>query len=190
MDARTPNASGRLAIIGAILVLGGIAALILPRTGWDVETWIEGSGWPIFVIVPGLLLWALAFVPRPPAGVGFAIAGSIVTAVGLLLWYQQLSGNWDSWAYAWALIGPCAAGVGVLLYGLMMRIPRMVSTGLWLAAIGFGLFVVGALYFETVFRTGRVPFDVDQVWPFIVIGVGVALVLGTFREGRSTRRHP
>ena len=187
MDARTPVAPGRLAIVGAILVLGGVAALVLPRIGWDIESWIEGAGWPIFVIVPGLLLWLVAFVPRPPAGVGFAVAGTIVTTIGLLLWYQQLTGYWDSWAYAWTLI-PSAAGVGLLLYGLMTGTPRMVSSGLRLTVVGLGLFVVGALYFETVFRIGSVPFDGDQAWPFVVIGIGVVLVLTTLRGG-TARRH-
>ncbi len=190
MEPRTTIAPGRLAIVGVIFVLGGLAALVLPRTGWDIETWIEGSGWPIFVVVPGLLLWALAFVPRPPAGVGFAVAGSIVTAVGLLLWYQQLSGHWDSWAYAWALIGPCAAGVGLLLYGWLTGTQRMVASGLRLAVIGLGLFLIGGLVFETTARTSRIPFDADQAWPVLIIVVGVALVLGNVRGGRSARRHP
>ena len=52
---------------------------------------------------------------------GFAIAGSIVTTVGSVLLYQQTTGHWESWAYAWALVGPGAAGLGMLVYGLLFR---------------------------------------------------------------------
>ncbi len=190
MDAQQPVRHNHPAIVGVILVVFGAVALVLPRSGWDIEGWIEGSGWPIFVVIPGLVLWLLAFVPRPPVGVGFAIAGSIVTAVGLLLWYQQSTDSWESWAYAWALIGPGAAGFGLIVYGLATGTQRLVSTGLWLAAIGLAIFLVGAMFFETVFRTGVAPFDAGQIWPVVVIGIGVAVVVAAFRDGRSTRGQP
>ena len=34
----------------------------------------------------------------------------VVTTVGLVLLYQNTTGRWESWAYAWALVGPAASG--------------------------------------------------------------------------------
>lgn len=134
MDEQTQAADRGKAMVGALLVLLGVVGLIATWTGFEFGEWIGDSGWPIFVIVPGLVLWALAFVPRPPAGVGFAIAGTIVTSIGLLLWYQEMTEHWESWSYAWALIGPGAAGLGLLLYGLLTQTHRMVSQGAWSSA--------------------------------------------------------
>ena len=177
MSERTPVAQGRVAILGAILVLVGAVGLVVSWTGFEFDEWIGENGWPIFVIVPGLVLWGLAFVPRPPAGVGFAIAGSIVTSIGLLLWYQETTDHWESWAYAWALIGPGAAGLGLLLYGLATRTSRMVKEGAWLAFISLVVFAVGAWFFESTFETGRVPIDLGDAWPVVLIGIGVVVIL-------------
>lgn len=177
MNERTPVAQGRVAILGVILVLVGAVGLVVSWTGFEFDEWIGENGWPIFVIVPGLVLWALAFVPKPPAGVGFAIAGTIVTSVGVLLWYQEATDHWESWAYAWALIGPGAAGLGLLLYGLATRTSRMVKEGAWLALISLLVFVVGAWFFESTFETGRVPLDLGDAWPVVLIGIGVIVIL-------------
>ena len=56
-------------------------------------------------------------VEQLPRGLGFAIAGTIVTTIGFLLLYQDSTGHWESWAYAWALL-TLAAGLGTLIYGL------------------------------------------------------------------------
>jgi hypothetical protein len=190
MDERIPVPNRGRAVLGVLLVAIGVVGLTATWAGFDVDTWIGEHGWPIFVIVPGLLLWALAFVPRPPAGVGFAIAGRIVTSVGLLLWYQDTTDHWESWAYAWALIGPCAAGLGLLLYGLVTQTHQMVRQGVWIASIGFVVFVVGALFFESIFETGRVPFDLGDAWPVVLIGIGIVVIVASLLGPRSTGGHP
>ena len=186
MNERTPFVQGRMAILGAILVVVGVVGAIVSWSGFDVDTWIGESGWPIFVIVPGLVLWALAFVPRPPAGIGFAIAGSIVTSVGLLLWYQEATDHWESWSDAWALIGPGAAGLGMLLYGFVTRTHRLVTSGAWLAAIGLALFVIGAWFFESTFQAGRVPFDLGEAWPVVLIAIGAVVIVASLVGHRPT----
>ena len=49
---------------------------------------------------------------------GMVIGGTVVTTVGLVLLYQDQTGRWESWAYAWALVGPAASGLGLVLWGL------------------------------------------------------------------------
>lgn len=185
MDAPDPTDRRPVLIVGSILVLGGIAALTLRLAGVDVIDFVGESGWPLFVIVPGLILLAASLFPAAPSGVGFAIAGSIVTVVGLLLLYQQSSGHWESWAYAWALVGPGGAGLGLLAYGLLFRQRDLVTPGLWLVAIAAVLFTVGFWFFETVFDSGRVPADLETWWPVAFIGAGVIVLLaGFFGTGR------
>ena len=87
----------------------------------DPSAWLGGSGWTLFVIVPGVLLLASGLLTDRPAALGLTIAGSIVTTIGLLLLAMDQTDRWDAWAYAWALI-PAAAGVGLVLHGLRTRI--------------------------------------------------------------------
>lgn len=167
---RTPAA------IGIVFVVVGIAALALRQMGVDVVGYVRDAGWQFFIIVPGLVLLAMSIVPAPPKGVGYAIAGSIVTTVGLLLLYQERADHFESWAYAWALI-PTAAGLAMLAYGFLARTTELIVSGLRTAAIGAGLFVVGAWFFETTFETGRAPVDLATWWPVVVIAVGMLIAL-------------
>lgn len=86
--------------------------------------------WPVNVIGGGLFLVLIALVTRCP---GWYIPGCIVTGVGGLLFYQNRSGDWDSWAYAWTLI-PAFVAVGLALLGIAQR-----KRGLFVAA-GWTLF--------------------------------------------------
>src|SRR5688572_13434163 len=94
-------ALGLLPIVGAGLLLAvQYYGLVLPDLG--------AFGWPIWVIAPGVLILIIGLVTPAEPGAGLAIAGSIVTAVGLLLAYQSSADHYASWAYAWALVAPGA----------------------------------------------------------------------------------
>ena len=182
MHAASSPRSDRTAIVGLILVAAGIFAFVAREAGFDPFSVID---WPLFIIVPGLVLVAAAVLVPRPDGIGFAIAGSIVTSIGLLLWYQNASDHWESWAYAWALIGPGAAGLALFLYGAWTHAADQVSGGLRLMGISAILFVAGLLFFETIFQSGRLPVDLGDAWPVVLVAIGVVIVLGALLGGAS-----
>ena len=185
MQARASAERWRgLTVLGAALVIVGIGWLIFRELAIDPFKAIGDAGWPYFVIIPGVALLLVSLVRTPPHGVGFAIAGSIVTTVGCVLLYQQTTGHWTSWAYAWALVGPGAAGLGMLAYGLIFGQRDLLAPGARLVAIAAAIFVVGYWYFETIFATGRAPLALGDWWPLVVIGVGLAaLAAGVLSRG-------
>jgi len=175
---------GGLTVLGSILVVVGVGWFVLRELGWDVLGAISDAGWPYFVIIPGLALLIASLIPNPPRGVGFAIAGTIVTLVGSVLLYQQATGHWESWAYAWALVGPGGAGLGMLVYGLIFRQRDLLAIGARLVAIAAAIFVAGFWFFETVFTTGKAPVELGEWWPVLVIGAGLfALAAGLLGRG-------
>lgn len=164
------------AVVGLLFIAFGAAALALRGAGINPFGAIGTWGWPFFVIVPGLVLLAASLVPAPPKGIGFAMAGAIVTTVGALLLYQSRTGHWESWAYAWALI-PLGAGLALLVYGLLIGARGMVTTGMTLAGVAAALFLAGAWFFEGVFAGEQRPTDVGAWWPIGAIVLGGVIVL-------------
>jgi len=185
METTTPTEMRRNAptVIGLILILAGGATFLARQAGLDVIGSITEAGWPLLVIIPGVILLIAAIVTRPPDGIGFAIAGAIVTTVGGILFYQQETGDWESWSYVWALI-PGAAGLAMVIYGALARIHHLVGKGLRLMAIAGTLFLVGMWYFETVFRSGEAPIDLATWWPLFLIAIGVVVFARGFRDAR------
>jgi hypothetical protein len=179
-----------LAVVGALLVCAGVAWFVMQGLRIDPLAAVTDAGWPYFVIIPGVTLLVLSLIPTPPRGLGFAIAGAIVTTVGTVLLYQATTAHWESWAYAWVLVGPGAAGLGMLAYGLLFRQRDLVPAGARLIAIAAALFVAGYWYFETVFATGRTPIDLGMWWPVVIVAVGLAaLVAGLAGRGRGATDH-
>jgi vacuolar-type H+-ATPase subunit I/STV1 len=175
------------AAFGIVLIIVGLVALAGRQLGLDLGELIGAQGWPFFVIVPGVVLLVAAALPVPPEGLGLAIAGSIVTTIGLILLYQASTGHWSSWAYVWALI-PAAAGLGMAIYGLATHASARVSDGLRLVVIGGALAALGFWYFETIFETGRVPVDLGQWWPVLVIAAGLLTVGSAVLKPRGPAR--
>jgi hypothetical protein len=177
-----------LALVGALLVFVGVGWFVARELRFDPFAAIADAGWPFFVIIPGVILMVSSLIPNPPRGVGLAIAGTIVTTVGLVLLYQEATAHRESWAYAWVLVGPGAAGLGMLLYGLIIGQRDIVSVGARLAGIAVAIFVVGYWFFETVFATGRAPVDLGAWWPLAIIVVGLAvLTIGVANRGGGSR---
>ncbi len=162
------------AILGAILVLVGIAFLVVNATGIDIETW------PLFIILPGLVLFGAAFAVGGEGGSGFAVAGAIVTTVGLVLAVQEALDLYETWAYAWALVAPGAVGFGLTLYGLLTRQGRFVSAGLPTLGIGLALFLGFGMFFEGVVGLSgdRVPF-LRELLPFGLVLLGGAIIVAS-----------
>ena len=100
--------------LGVVLVAVGVLALLGRLLSID----ILGLGWPLFVLLPGILLFAAGLVVGGRAGLGLAIPGGIVSMVGVVLSIQAATGLWATWAYAWALVAPGGVGLGFLAYGL------------------------------------------------------------------------
>ena len=169
-------------ILGAILVVLGGAFLVSNITGFSLD-----AAWPLFIIVPGLVLLGASFAFGGDAGVGLAIAGSIVTTVGLVLAVQEATGLYATWAYAWALVAPGSVGVGMALYGTFGGRPDLRSEGLRIAGVGLALFIAFALLFEGVIglsSDGRPP--LEDLLPILLIALGAILVVGSL----VVRRRP
>ena len=75
-DAVPPRRA--LFVFGAVLMVVGLAIVVGRLAGVQLQELIGEQSWPFFVIVPGLILLVAAVVPRPPDGLGLAIAAEIV----------------------------------------------------------------------------------------------------------------
>jgi hypothetical protein len=174
------------AVLGALLIVVGIAAFALRESGVNLWEWIGPESWPFLIIVPGLVLLGASVLPAPPRGAGFAPAGAVVTTVGSLLLYQARTGHWESWAYAWALL-PLAAGVALVLYGLYARDRTMVRNGAWMAGISTALFAAGAWFYEGIFAGEERTRNIGEWWPLGVVILGMVIVLRALLTAPSSQ---
>jgi len=179
----------RLLGLGAVLILVGLAAVAVREADLALGAWIGEQTWPLMVVTPGLVLLGLAFVPAPPKGLGFAIAGSVVTSVGTILLVQANTDTWESWAYVWALI-PGAAGLGMTVYGLLTRAGELVGKGVGLMVTAGVLYIVGWWYFEALFTTGEQPFDIGTWWPLALVGAGAVIAIRALLVARGGSKDP
>lgn len=166
------NSHGRSTLLIGILLVG-LGALFLLGQILRIDLW--QFFWPFFVIVPGLLFFVGMVLGGKPAG-PLAIPGSIVTMIGLLLLYQSITGHWESWAYAWALIFPTAVGIGLVINGAWSGIGCLVEVGWkWITA-GALVFLIGGVFFELILNISRSLIG-DVVWPGLLIALGLYLLL-------------
>lgn len=140
----------------------------------------SAQSWPLFIIVPGLLI--LLFANTVEEGNWASALGAVVLATGLLLAYQSVFNHFESWAYAWALVTPGAVGVGLFIHAKRFGDPSQASLAIKLMSTGAALFVVGAVFFEVLINfTDRGSFAdgiSGYVFPaaFVIIGVAVLMV--------------
>jgi hypothetical protein len=171
-------------MLGIVLIALGAFFLAERYAGLDLGHY----GWPLFVIVPGLLLFAGALATSDVrAGAGLATAGGITTMVGLVLAVQNATDLWATWAYAWALVGPGGSGVGLFLYGLLRRQSDLVTAGARTIGVALALFAGFGLFFEGVIGLSGEPFLAgSEVFPVVLIAAGVVLVALSVVRGRRT----
>jgi hypothetical protein len=153
-----------------------VGVLWLLSEAFDLEVW--SGGWPFFLIVPGVAGLA-AGLASERAGLGAAIPGAIVTVIGLLLLYQNTTGHWESWAYAWALVAPGAVGLALLLVGVRTGDAGLQASGTTTLTVAMVIFIVGFVFFEVLIGISGRDFGLgaDVVLPALLIGFGAYFVV-------------
>jgi hypothetical protein len=174
-------------VLGAALIVLGLVFF----GGQALNMDIGEVAWPFYVIAPGLALATLGLTQR--GGAGLTIAGSVVTMIGLVLLYQNATDRFESWAYAWALVGPGGSGIGMLLFGTRSGDRKMARDGFWTILAALGIFAVGLVFFEGIIGISgeRLPLP-NWVLPVAVMLIGALVLLRglTFRDQRGPARGP
>ncbi|MDP2857903.1 MAG: hypothetical protein Q8P50_07995 [Bacillota bacterium] len=170
--------NGRIFFALLLIVVGLFFSAITYFPGHvNAEKW-----WPSFILLPGIAMLGAGIAGRLSggrSGVGpMAIPGCIVSTVGLILLYANVTNHWEAWAYAWALI-PASVGLGIMLAaGLKSGEPGSARAGRWLFVSFMAVFAVFGLFFEGLIFHGTI----GRFWPVLLILVG-ALML--FMQGRG-----
>jgi predicted nucleic acid-binding Zn ribbon protein len=160
---------------GLLLILLGILFIIWQVYPDSITNILGGEPtWPLIIIGVGLVFLFVSFVTQVG---GFAIPGCIIGGIGLMLYYQNASGDWTSWAYGWMLI-PGFTGLGLFIASFLDEEQRRERrTGLNMF-ITFSL-IVAVLW--AVFHTDIVSMEI--FWPALIILLGLyILVRGFFRR--------
>jgi hypothetical protein len=135
-------------VLGLLLILGGAWKIALVNNPQLQRWWESLVSWPLIVVAVGLGLLLLGLLLNVP---DMAIPACIVAGIGLILYYQNESGNWASWAYMWALI-PGFAGLGTVLAGILGGGGwRRVREGLDTMLISLIMYAVFAALFVPMF---------------------------------------
>jgi hypothetical protein len=171
--------SGTGLAMGVVLVVVGVFYLVVQVAGVDLSVF----GWPLFVIIAGLTLLVVGFASL---GTGAAIPGGILTMVGLVLAYQNSTGHWASWAYAWALVAPGGVGLGLFLQGIRERNTGLMRQGRSLMFIALLIFMVGFVLFESILNISDISDQpvVKGALPALLILIGVLLLGRSIQNSR------
>ncbi len=133
-------------VLGVILIL--VAGwLIASRADPNLARYLQFPpfDWPMWVLLSGAILLVIGLLVGAP---GMAIPACIVAGIGGILYYQNFTGNWESWAYMWTLI-PGFVGVGSILAGILGEdFKSSVRHGLNTLVISVILFVIFGTFFH------------------------------------------
>jgi hypothetical protein len=168
------NNAGAL-IGGAILIGIGLLALI-SRVYGNID-W--GLLWPIALIGFGALFF-IAMFAAGKSGAAFAIPGTIIGGIGLVVLFQNITRHWTVMSYIWTLI-IIFVGLGIYIMGWYGEDANQRRSGARVMKIGAILFIVFGTVFETLFSSLS-----NMVFPVLLILLGIYLVLS--RSGLFHRK--
>lgn len=162
------NESGRNTTALALIGLG-VLFLLAQITGFG----FFGLLWPLFVLVPGAVFLYFA-VTGDASKAGLAVPGAMITGTGAILFYQNLTGHWSSWAYIWALY-PVFLGFALVFIGRRTGNERTLHTGDGFVKWGLLGFIGLWALFE-LFIFGGNSQVVTILLPLALIAAGIVLL--------------
>ena len=157
---------------GSVLIAIGILS-ILGQVFRQIDFW--GIFWPFIIIGIGAVFF-VAMIAGGRSVSGLAIPGSIFSTIGLMLFYQNMTGHWESWAYGWTLI-LLAVGIGIYIMGAWGDKPGQRQAGLRVLRVGLIMLVILGSFFELIFTEGM-QFGLRTIFfPAALIILGLYLIL-------------
>ena len=164
MQTNRSNAGALIA--GTLLIVFGLMALagqFFSNVDWDFL-------WPFAIIGFGALFFVAMFTGGKSTA-AFAIPGSIIGGIGLVLLFQNITGHWESMSYFWALI-ITFVGVGIYVMGWYGGDENQKQSGWRVMKVGFILFIIFGVFFEMIFSSFS-----NILFPLLLIALGAYLVL-------------
>jgi len=160
--------------VGVLFILVGAFALVYQLVPGFQDILDLSFDWPMIIVGFGLFLLVLGLLVGAP---GMAVPAMIMCGIGGLLYWQNATGNWESWAYTWTLI-PGFVGVGVFLAELLEgKFSSAIQGGGWLVLISLTMFVIFASFLGG-------PAWIGPYWPILLILVGVVMLVRAFFRSR------
>jgi len=167
-------------VVGTLLITFGLLALA-GQFFSGLHFW--STFWPFIIIGLGAMFFVGMFAGGKSVS-GLAIPASIITVIGLILFYQNLTGHWESWSYGWTVI-LISVGLGIFIMGAYGGDEGQRKSGLGVMRIGLILFVLFGGFFELIFSAGA-RFGLRQMaFPVALILLGLYLIFN--RLGRSSQ---
>jgi hypothetical protein len=153
---------------GVILILLGAGFLVFQL----FPDLFGGFAWPWILPAIGAIFVVASLIGRIG---GLMIPGVVLLTLGGIFLYQTNTGNWESWAYVWALL-PVAAGLGMLIGSLYDRemVPAR-TAGAWLIGGGLAAFAIFGGFF------GLDP-NLARYWPVLLILLGLWVLFKALRR--------
>lgn len=153
--------------LGLLLIIAG--AYFLARQFFPQLPFWEffNFSWHFYIIAAGILLFLIGLLTGAPS---MAIPAAIVCGIGALLYWQDMTNNWESWAYAWTLI-PGFAGIGTILQGLLGEKTKQSLRQ------GFNMVIVSLILFS-IFASFLGGWQIfGPYWPILIILLGLWMIL-------------
>ena len=162
-------------ILGILLILAGVYFVLVNAVPGFADLINITFSWPVIVMLVGAGLLVLGLLTGTP---DMAVPAFIVAGIGGILYYQNMTGNWGSWAYLWTLI-PGFSGLGILAAWLLGdRQKRSLSSALDAIGTSLVLFVVFGAFFGAFKNLG-------PYWPVLLIVAGVLVGARALIRGRN-----
>jgi hypothetical protein len=166
-------------VVGTLLIIFGVLSLAGQIFG-GFHFW--GAFWPFIIIGLGAMFFVGMFAGGKSVS-GLAIPGSIISTVGLMLFYQNLTGHWESWSYGWTVI-LMSVGLGIFIMGAYSGDEGQRKSGMGVMRVGLILFILFGGFFEFIFSAGE-RFGLRQVvFPVGLILLGLYLIFRRLRPSQ------
>lgn len=167
---------GSTIFAGLILIAVGVIFLLMPLFPNVSDMLNIDQHWPLIIVLIGGMFILGALLGSP----GLAVPGSIVGGIGLLLYYQNLTGNWQTWAFAWTLI-PVFVGIGIILSNAIAGdLASGLKSGGRLILIGLIMFLI----FGSFLGAG---FGGSFGLAILLIGIGLWMVFRVFLKNKQEK---
>ena len=167
-----PRKTSSGALAGGIALIAFGLLFLVTQIFQRTNFW--GFFWPFFPIALGVIFYVVMFAAGKSAA-GFAIPATIITMIGLILFFQNLTGLWQTWAYAWALI-VFAVGLGIYIMGAYAGRESDKRGGVSVMKIGLILFIIFGAFMELIFATFVSRDIMQMVFPALMILLGIYLI--------------